>query len=567
MITGDGPGLKRWRAAVRRRVKASPELRRERRRTRTRTPALRSWSTLRFAVPLAIALAISAGVPTGLLANWLLLWSTLVTLARAQQIAVLARDPNTLWPWYGWPVTDDEVYAHQRGVALRSSAWLGVDWLVFGLALAWQAGEVTLAVAAPVVAAGQWAASLALALWVVRWRPQFPFGRFVVPAGGLVFLAVRFGQGSSQAAHPYVEGLLAGLYAGTPAGWLSQGLAFLADGNPLGWPLLLGVGAIAGAALVSGARAFRKVFSPDALFGYETAPAASEADEADSDHASSDTERSPEAEPAAHRETAPVNIASLRAHLSDVLNAPAGQALTARGPVEHALGWLLDARQRALVDFMVPGGMPWMRRWVLAIALLAILPIVRAHNPGWAAGPAFIALAFALPVAGGRWLGFEALRSFQTQIGLTSLVPAGFWEISRLVLMLNALYCVAAFPLVLAIVWLGFAPEGASTWWALDYGARVVGVVIALQPVWLAARFSANTNDTSAGRIFLLGMVVLIIVGLMVGVSLCVTVMMAETPAVALSCLGVLLLLTHAALGAYGWAWGRGWFDLIAKPK
>lgn len=557
-LTPDRSAWKRWRRAVRRRIRSNPELRRERRRTRSRAIRNYSWTNLRGLVPVAIAGFVLSGSPVLAIVNGLLLWSLLLTFVRAQQTAALARDPNQLWLWFGWPVADDAVFAHHRRIVLRASAWLGLDWLAFGLAFAWQSADAVLAAAAPVLGLAQCATALAIAVWLVRAWPRFPFVWLTTPLSVAIFIVPRF-AGEKTGFGPYVETTMNVIHAGTPAGWLIDGWGNVADGYATGWWVLLGIFGLAVAALIAGGRALRKTFDPGALFGYEAAPAETGADE---------TPESRPAEPAPmHRETAPVDLGRLRLRTEAVLAAPEGRTLARLGAVEQALGWFLTARQRRLVDFMVPRGMPWTRRWLIAAALLAVAVLLRQTPTQLGILPALAALAFALPITGGRWLGFEALRTFQTQVGLTSYAPIGFGEISRLVLTLNALYCLAALPLVLAIVWLGFAPAHATTWWALDHGLRGLGLLLALQPVWLMAKFSANTNDSSAGKVWFAGLVAVLIGGLVVGISLCVVALMTESAAVALGCVASFVALTHTGLALYGWAWNRGWFDLIAKLR
>jgi hypothetical protein len=547
---------------VRRRIKTHPHLRKEFRRRRSSRWG-RALTLSRFLIPLVIVGILMAGYPVALVTQWMVLWTTGMTLARIQQIVGATRNPASLWLWYGWPVSDDDLFTHLRGLILRTSTWLGVDWLMFGVGVAWIHEDISLAAAAPVLALAQWAAGLAAALWLVQWKPRFPFALLISPLWVLIFLAVRFADERNGFA-VYINAVSNTLYVGTPGGWLAQGWSYILNGNPAGWAVLLGLGGVAIAGLFSGAKAARKAFNPNALFGYEPTPA-------ELDHEAPATTTIQDARSAksetVHRETAPVDLGFVRSRLRESFETPAGTAFTRRSPIENGIGWFLTARQRVLIDFMAPGGMPWSRRWIFAAGLLAATLVLRATWPHLAAFPAIGAAVVLLPVMGGRWLGFEALRTFQTQIGLTAYVPVGFGELSRLVLKINALQCAAAFPLVLAAVWLGFEPVGAPTWWALDYSARALALIVALQPIWLLVKFSSNTNDSSSGRLFLLGIVVVVIGGLIIGISLCVTALMIEKTSVALICLGALSLLTHVVLALYGWAWGRGSFDLMAKMK
>lgn len=517
----------------------------------------------RFVVPLVIVGILMTGYPVALVTHWMVLWTAAVTLTRVQQIVVAFRNPASLWLWYGWPVSDDDLFAHFRELLLRAGAWLGVDWLVFGVGVAWIHGDITIAVAAPVLALAQGVAALGLALWLVQWKPRFPFALLTTPFWVLIFLAIRFADEHNGLAG-YIDMVLNALYVGTPGGWLAQGWSYIINGDPVGWALLLGLAGIAVAGLVSGLKAARKAFDPNALFGYELDPADLNTEESAMPAVREEHVAEPET---IHPAASPVDLSLVRTRLRETFDTPPGATFTRRSPIENGIGWFLTTRQRALVDFMVPGGMPWSRRWMFAAGLLVMTFMLRMTWPHLAAFPAIVAAIFLLPVTGGRWLGFEALRSFQTQIGLTAYVPAGFGELSWLVIKINLLQCVAAFPLVLAAAWLGFEPMVGSTWWALDYSARALALIVALQPIWLLVKFSSNTNDSSSGVLFFLGIAGVVIGGLIIGMSLCVTALMVESTTVALICLGVLMILTHAVLALYGWAWGRGSFDLMAKMK
>lgn len=541
-IAPDPKAWKPWRRAVRGRVKANPDLKKAHRKaSKLRFVTNNDLAVFRFVVPVIIGFLVwhnpASAVPFG----FMTLWTFVVTAARIQQVANACHFPGELWLFYSWPLSDDDVFAHQRRLVLRASLWLGLDWIVFGCVLALRTADPTL------LAAGQWAAALSIALFMGRIFPRFPYTWISTGLGILLFVGGQFAA-KNPALLRYLDSIHQVLLAATPGGWLLQSWQLIAAGNAFGWLALVLLSGSAAATLGIGARLVRAAFNPETIFGYHTAP------EIEAGDAPSDAPAAP---------SIPVAPDRVRA----ALDTPSGRAFTARGPVERSLGWFLTRRQRVLVDFMFPGGSPWHHRWMIAAILLTLAFVLRQTAPGFAAIPALLAMLFALPVIGGRWSGFTSIAFFQTQIPLLAYAPVGFREIAGLILKINTLYCLLALPIVITGMALGLEPADASPLWSLDHGLRVTAILLALQPIFVIGKFSANSNDSSAGKLFTLGIAFVILAGLVVGISLCVVAMMTDRFPVALACIGSLILLTHALLALYGFAWGRGWFDQMARIR
>jgi hypothetical protein len=547
-IAPDPKAWKPWRRALRVRVKANPVLRREHRKaSRLHLASGNGLGALRFAIPAGIGALAWHDFTSGTLIGAMALWTFLVTAIRSLQVANACHFPGELWLFYSWPLSDDAIFAHQRRLILRASLWLGLDWLVFGTVTALRTSDHALLAATPLLSAGQWAAALSVALFCGRVFPRFPYAWVTMPLGLLLFLSIRFPETHSAFGSALDLFRQIPLVA-TPGGWLLQGWQLIAAGNLFGWLALVLLAGSAFASLRIGARLIRTAFNPEAIFGYHSVP---------------ETDATPTPAEAPLASSTPIQPGTVLAALST----PAGRSFTSRGPVEHSLAWFLNPRQRVLVDFMLPGGQPWHRRWTISAALLALAFILRETTSGLALFPSLLAMLFALPVTGGRWSGFDSMPIFQTRIGVHAYAPVGFFEIARLLLKINALHCLLALPLVIAAMGLGLSPTGASAGWALDYGLRVTALLFALQPILLIGKFSANSNDSSAGKLFLLGLVIVILAGLIAGISLCVVALMAERMPIALACIGGLIALTHAMLACYGFAWGRGWFDQMARIR
>ncbi len=547
-IAPDPKAWKPWRSAVRARIKKDPALRREyRRASKLRVVTGSSLSSIRAIIPLILGVLAWHDIASATLLGWLTLWTLLVTTVRCQQVAHACHSPDGLWLFYGWPLSDDDVFAHQRRLVLRSSVWLGLDWLAFGGVIALRTGDTALLVATPLLALGQWAATLGIALFLGRIIPRFPFGWVLNALGILLFVDVHLSSGGASP-HLFFEHLRQGVLTATPAGWLLQSWQLFAAGNAFGWIALVLLAGSAIASVVFFARQIRTAFNPERIFDYHSP--------ADNDSLRPTVDESP-------LPTIPVTPENVRA----ALESPAGLAFTSRGPVEHSLAWFLDLRQRTLVDFMLPGGMAWHRRWLISAGLITLALICRETFAGLELIPALLAIAFALPVLGGRWAGFDSAQIFQAQIAVHAYAPVGFGEISRCLLKINALHCLLAFPLVVAAMGFGLAPDDAGTAWALDFGLRVTALVFAIQPLILLGKFSANSNDSSGGKLFAGALILAVVVGFLGGMVLIIFTLISTSFTTALACIGGLMAITHAMLALYGHAWGRGRFDQMARIR
>lgn len=561
------PVVKAWRRALRKRVRANPRLKREHRRA-TVPPWRRNhaWTALRWVIAPIIFVVVATGYQPELALNQMLLWSLLILFVRAQQVANLGFSADAHWLHFLWPVTDDDVYRHSRRLVLKSSLWLGVDWLAFAAGLAWQTGNPWLLAAAVPLGFAQSAIHLLVATQLTMLRPTFRFGALIVPLWLLTFFSVKL-----QAAHGLIAELTRllwiVLHTATPAGWIAR----LWNQPETGGGLLSACALVVVCGLLcwllrQADRRLRAGFSLNALFGYETEEAVAERLHGELSAEPIDEEFAGPAE-ATVNPLIPADIDRLRDVTREILAEPAGKSFFRRSPVEATIGHLFTARERVLVDFFAPMGMTWLRRWLISAGLVMLTFATAMISPPFAMAPAVAAVLFALPVFGGGWRGFESTRIFGSNIAVNAFLPIGFGETCLLTLKTNLALCIGGFPLVLLAVHLGLAPQGATLAWTLDYSLRGIALVIALQPVWLLGRFSGNTNDSSSGGALLAITVLVGLLALIAGVTLCVTAAMAERFVVAISCLAALGALLHAALAIYGWLWGKAHFDLMAKQQ
>lgn len=591
---------KSWRRAVRRKIRTSDDLRRAYKAQRPNRKIKYAWQHIRFVVPVSLLVMIfGVQQPVSHVLSLLLVWTCLVTVVRAQQFVYAFHNQAVLLMPFSWPVSDDEAFAFQRRQVTKTSWWLVLDWLIFGFAVAIREGDALLAWVTPFLALAQWAASLAVALWAVRWFPRFPYTWLSAP-GGLLVLVVLRGANKHDSLTPYLENLWRAFFVLTPAGWLGQIWLNISDGNTVGYALLFVALALAILLWSKAWQATRAIFDLDKIFGYEpnvpeavnavesaplnavsaalstetsmTAPAVPVGDAVD---ALNDANSAAAADNAIVSTTAPVpDLAeaalNCRTRAAEVFAQPAGMAFRDRGAVERVLGRFLNARERALIDILMPLGYRWSRRWAIAFGLVLVLAVVRQIPE---AGTLVInvliggVLVTALPAFGGRWLGFMVIQTFQTQAGLCVHAPAGFWEISRVVLKLNALLCVAGLPFILLAGLVGISSPNADFLWLFDFCLRVLLIALGIQPIWLLCKLSPSTNDSTGPWYYLTCVCGAVVVLLILLITLFSIGLMAESSWVSLACLAGGLSVTHACLLLYGTAWNRGWFDLLAKQK
>lgn len=442
MIEPDKDFVRRLRS----RVRATPEAR-DPRRIRIRVPWYRrplAWGTLRFLVPVAVLVSGSTFADLALLSRLLLLWTTLVTLQRAQFIANALQQLDPLAVFYALPVSNLAVFDHQSRLVLRGSLWLGLDWLAFASVLAAHDGGVLAWLTVPVVCLAQWSVSLGLALVLVRWNPRLPYGSVAGILWFVLWIGLQFAGKSTEVAALVIP-FFQTLERYSPAGWIARAGADAAHGSLLPWLLLAGIAIGAWSLIRSSVAALRPHFSLERLFGFDASDPSSlqwTGAEPPADSGAQSTNLEPLAPSAA---PTPVDVPALRAALQLELNQPAGLALFQRGAIEHFITRRLTERQRVLVDFLQPQGFGWSRCWLIALGCVVVAHLLlvagwRGGFPGALAGGGVVLLA--LPVLGGAWAGFSTVELYQSAIGLHSLLPVGFWEIARTRLIVSGWRCV-----------------------------------------------------------------------------------------------------------------------------
>ncbi|PTX96540.1 hypothetical protein [Opitutus sp. ER46] len=574
MITGDRQVVRRLRRRVRAAVKADPALRRERRRVgRRRLTRPLSIALLRWLVPFVVAsAAVSSPQPAAVL-PYLVLWTLALTLLRAGQCADLFHSGASLWIFSFLPARDEAVFRHQVTLLARTAVWLAVDWLALGVVLAARTGTPAGWVAAPVFALAQYLTALAVAWGLARWRPQLPFGTIGGLFAGGTWLLLQFGNAFGAR---FTTPLLGTLSLATPGGWLATAQADAVAGGWWGWLLVLTLGTASAVCLWRALHAGERDFRVGALldetesanepsFAAEEDAAIQAADAAGRAPFSPDLFAAPGSSETPHAG----DDGAWRERIDDALTTAPGLALFRRGWLEAGVTRLLSPRQRVLVDFLQPQGARWGRIWLFAFVFALAAPLLRAagQTGEWLVWfPVVALIAALLPPAMGGWTGLQGVISSNGIVGIHAFLPIGFGELSGTLLRVSALGTIAALPILWIAIQFGFAPTPLSALQTFGLVVRAAVVAFALMPVWTILSISKSTNDTSGRWFFTLAVLFVLSIAVLVAITVGVALFVAEAVWAALALSAILLGTSASLLGLYGWAWGRGKFDLIAPP-
>ncbi len=508
-----------------------------------------SWRGL---VPL-IAIAAGAGENSAMLAlPIILVWSATLMLMRAAEIQSFFFGHSESAPFCQFPVTERFVFWHAARTLLRNSRWLAADVFCFlgTLAVRLKASatisETVLFVAASAI--GIWAAALSGAIVLVWIRPRFAFGKVVifafVAALAGIWLAAHaelVNPASVQAAYDFAKWLL-------PTGWVCILIEpWLRDGDGVSFAALALLAAFTVATVV----ATRKL---SATFIYWPS----------------------EIEPDGSREDAPEEAPLSRA--SEVEDAILSRAFlatpdwTGGGFIERTAARWLTPRELRVMSLALVERPRWTRQYPYACVLLLGAPFLAwaargfVPQPGWMLGLAtFIGLGFITPIFGHAWDAFALVPLAHRATAICNLFPVSLRELRSCILKLNLVRFLFALP-----GWLGVGAAIALVYQhPIPTGLALAGqswlLALALQPFFLGMKYSASTNDTGSGCLFVIAL--LLFITLVVGAA-GTAVVLSFAPGRFLQWLlaiTVTVLLSWLSEAAYRRAWCSRQFDLLAK--
>ncbi len=481
----------------------------------------------------------------------ILVWSSILMLARAAEIQALFFGHSESAPLFQFPVTDRVVFSRAARRLLWSSGWLGVDVFILLATVALRnEGPESLATSVlldAVAAIGIWGAALSSAITLVWMRPRFAFGQIFVFTfvGGIVGIWVAAHKNYAnpdtiRAAYNCAKWFL-------PSGWVCVLIEPWISGggiNPL-VPLAL-LGTLATTTAVAARRlsaAF--TFWPPHI---ESADA---------------REQIPDEPPISR--VSEVEEAILT---RDFLSAP---VWTRDGFIERAASRFLSPREHRVLDLALTSAPGWSRRYpyafllVLAAACIARFARDTVSQPNLIIALGIAGLGMITPVFGGNWTAFALVPIAHRATAVFNFFPVGVRELGRCILKLNLVRYLFALP-----CWLfGGGASAAALGSPISDGVLFAGkswlLALALQPFFLAFKYSATTNDTSSGCLFVTALLLSALAVLAAAIAAALLSFHPDKVAPWSIAVVLLAILSWLFEAAYRRAWRSRQFDLLAK--
>ena len=509
-------------------------------------------SHFRWAVPLAATGLAASDAGASLAMPIVLAWSAALMFARAAQIQALFFSHSESTPFCQFPVTESFVFQHASRRLLRSSLWLVADVLFFLATVASRirppeaiAESLLLALFAAI---GIWAATLGGAITLVWIRPGFPFGMVSRCAFSFGWIGIWVATSAKLLTPAAIHAAYESVKWCVPPGWVCVLIEpwLRADRAPFIAPLFLLAGLTV--ATVTAAHRLRRAF---AFWPPHLEPDRS-------------GEAWPDEAPAPRTSEIEDAIAS-RSFLT-------GRDWTRGGFIERTAARWLTPREQRVMDLALTQAPGWTRRFlqacllVLAAPCLAWLARGAVAQPGWILGLGTLAgLGLITPIFGGGWSAFTLVPLAHRATAICNTWPVSLRELRGCVLKLNLTRYLFALP-----CWLFAGGGGAAFFGDPIYSGVVIAgkcwlLALALQPFFLTFKYSASTNDTSSGCLFIVAVFAL---GLAVVAAALTTAMLcldADKFAQWLIACAALAILSWLLEMAYRRAWRAQQFDLLAK--
>jgi hypothetical protein len=183
---------------------------------------------------------------------------------------------------------------------------------------------------------------------------------------------------------------------------------------------------------------------------------------------------------------------------------------TQQGPIEHAVDRVLSPRERLIAEFMFLRPPQWSRAWrrslvLLAAGALAAWLIERTPWRNWEFLPyligCFVAFMLATPVGSGFARGFQSYPTGANWTTFLAGVPIGYAELERAIMKTALVRSLAALPLAVGFGCYLSWRYGWTMWWvAPAIGFKLVWMGLAARPVFTASRYMTGIRLAPGAR-------------------------------------------------------------------
>jgi hypothetical protein len=251
-------------------------------------------------------------------------------------------------------------------------------------------------------------------------------------------------------------------------------------------------------------------------------------------------------------------------------------------PAWRGLGWFedllwrwLNARERALAEFVFPSGLsiaaPWRKIFRnLAVTCLAAVTASFISPTGeyWILGGGLfvtVCQVLAQVLATGR--AFQLVRCSGVNIPLYAAYPIGFRELGRLLFKCSLVQLPLLMPFAVISSILVFFLTNLSIVAGALFGIKAGGLIFVSRCIFVAFAFSSGTNDTSMVRLRSVVLLLFVVLWGLAFVALGGASLFVPGQYVAWLLWGLAAIDAYAFFRVYGWFYHRTRFDLMSLPQ
>jgi hypothetical protein len=442
------------------------------------------------------------------------------------------------------PLDDQQIFRFQMRRYLGSAMWICWELLLAYLVLGFVGGTASPPLyALPLAAMLQALLVIALAIHAVSFLHMLPLGM----VGGLfrltAVLLLMLGTQGIEASRYIVQGSEWFL----PTGWLNF-ILLRAGKDPTTFALLIPIAAL----IYLSKHSFGRLRNFYSLEGVEILPS--------SGAGSGDQEELTDASFGQRRGPTEIEDRINARYFLESVN------WQAAGPVEKLVGRMLNNRDRVITEFLVAQDPGWTRslKWSFWMWLIVCTLV-------WALGhfggtivffAAYVLAAASLPLFGGDWRGMRQTASGGMFLPGYSLYPITFNAIARIFLKVNLLRIAAASPFIVSFGALAAFKLNDSPVAGALIAAKLLGILVVVQPLFVLLPISSTTNDTSRMRLL---WVLLFVPLFVVMIGSAIGVFLSNHFFPVLGSYLLLLLLSSGIFVLYRRAYRAGKFDLLSQ--